>query len=171
MMLAAITSRPVSNGHHAIWSVRGRRIKQVMAGKRQHYVPRLLQRGFLHDHAEGAERTWLHRRGVNARLVGTRDVGVEDWFYSRTSPDDQSTLDGLITDVEGDLSATVNGMRGTLPREVVDPSVAARCLLCGALGHAHRPPAAYDVRGGHEPRERAPVAVHGSVSPRGLVRP
>lgn len=100
-----------------------------MAGKRQHYVPRLLQRGFLHDHAEGAERTWLHRRGVNARLVGIRDVGVEDWFYSRTSPDGQPTLDDLITDVEGDLSATVNGMRGTPPGEVVDPHVAARCVM------------------------------------------
>ena len=53
-----------------------------MAGKRQHYVPRLLQRGFLHDPSEKAERTWLHRRGVDAELVGIRDIGTEDWFYS-----------------------------------------------------------------------------------------
>jgi hypothetical protein len=48
-----------------------------MAGKRQHYVPRLLQRGFLDDPSDEAERTWLHRRGVDARLVGIRDVGGE----------------------------------------------------------------------------------------------
>ncbi|HEX6010301.1 MAG TPA: hypothetical protein VFY87_00565 [Geminicoccaceae bacterium] len=49
-----------------------------MAGKRQHYVPRLLQRGFLDDPSDEVERTWLHRRGADARLVGIRDVGVED---------------------------------------------------------------------------------------------
>ena len=61
--------------------------------------------------------------------MGIRDVGVEEWFYSRTSPDGQPTLDDLITDVEGDLSATVNAMRGTLPGGVVDPYVAARCVI------------------------------------------
>lgn len=100
-----------------------------MAGKRQHYVPRLLQRGFLHDPAEVAERTWLHRRGAKARLAGIRDVGVEDWFYSRKSRDGQPTLDDLITDLEGDLSATVNGMRRVPPGGSVDPSLAAHCVV------------------------------------------
>jgi hypothetical protein len=100
-----------------------------MAGKRQHYVPRLLQRGFLHDPAEEAERTWLHRRGGNAVLVGIRDVGVEDWFYSRKSFDGRPTLDDLITEIEGDLGATINGMRATSPGTSVDPGVAARCAV------------------------------------------
>jgi hypothetical protein len=100
-----------------------------MAGKRQHYVPRLLQRGFLHDPTEEAERTWLHRRSAKSKLVGICDVGVEDWFYSRKPLDGQPTLDDLITDIEGDLSATVNDLRATPPGATVNPDVAARCVV------------------------------------------
>ncbi|HEL3777972.1 hypothetical protein [Stenotrophomonas forensis] len=80
-----------------------------MAGKRQHYIPRFLQRGFLASgNATGSgERTWLHLRGDTPRLTGIRDVGVETHFYSRPSLDGSRTLDDLITDIEsvflGDL--------------------------------------------------------------------
>lgn len=47
-----------------------------MAGKRQHYIPRFLQRGFLDVSDSKADRTWLYRRGEKPRLVGIRDVGV-----------------------------------------------------------------------------------------------
>lgn len=100
-----------------------------MVGKRQHYVPRLLQRGFLHSHDEGAERTWLHRNGAKAKLVGIADIGVEDWFYSRTSSDDSPTLDDMITELEGDLAKTVNGMRSAAPGDTVASDVAARCVV------------------------------------------
>ena len=80
-----------------------------MAGKRQHYIPRFLQRGFLApgNVADGGDRTWLHLRGRTPRLTGIRDVGVESHFYSRPSHDGSRTLDDLITDIEsvflGDL--------------------------------------------------------------------
>src|SRR4051794_11131233 len=78
-----------------------------MAGKRQHYVPKLLQRGFLDGPPGEAERTWLHRRGANARPVGIRDIGVEDWFYSRKwliplAPADQDVVGGGL---EGEAEA------------------------------------------------------------------
>ncbi|MET4331464.1 hypothetical protein ABIB80_007324 [Bradyrhizobium sp. i1.15.2] len=75
-----------------------------MAGKRQHYVPRLLQRGFLHDPMEEAERTQRHRRGSKPEVVGMADNGVEDRFCSRKSPDGSLTLDELITDIEQNQS-------------------------------------------------------------------
>ena len=89
-----------------------------MAGKRQHYVPRLLQRDFLDDPSDEAERTWLHRRGADAWLVSIRDVGVEDRFYSRKSPDGMPTLDDAITDLERDLAACY-GPDGAINFEVV----------------------------------------------------
>ncbi|MET4117842.1 hypothetical protein ABIB85_004474 [Bradyrhizobium sp. JR1.5] len=75
-----------------------------MAGKRQHYVPRLFQRGFLHDPTKEADRTELHRRGSKAGVVGIADHAVEDWFCSRKSLDDSLTLDELIRDIEQDQS-------------------------------------------------------------------
>ncbi|WP_142848747.1 DUF4238 domain-containing protein [Telmatospirillum sp. J64-1] len=108
-----------------------------MAGKRQHYVPRLLQRGFLHDPAEKAERTWLHRPHTPPKLVGIRDVGVGDWFYSEKSLDGLPTLDDEITALEGDLSAVVNDMRARQPGEVVSPGVAARCVVHLAMRTDH----------------------------------
>ncbi|WP_244104177.1 DUF4238 domain-containing protein [Burkholderia ambifaria] len=95
-----------------------------MAGKRQHYVPRFLQRGFLNDPHDEAQRTWLHRRSAKARLVGIRDVGVGEYFYSKLSTDGKATLDDLITEVEGDLDRELSILKGAPLVERVDPYVA-----------------------------------------------
>lgn len=97
-----------------------------MAGRRQHYLPRLLQRGFL-DASVEAERTWLHRRGGPAKLVGIADVGVGEYFYSRPVAG-EVTLDDVITDLEGDLSAVIGSYRATAAGAAVDPMVAARTV-------------------------------------------
>lgn len=108
-----------------------------MAGKRQHYVPRLLQRGFLDDPTDDAERTWLHRPGAGARLVGIRDVGVEDWFYSRKSPDGMPTLDDAITDYERDLAKNVRTLRDAAPGTAIDAVLAAETVVHFVLRAAH----------------------------------
>lgn len=108
-----------------------------LAGKRQHYVPRLLQRGFLDGPAGGAERTWLHRPGEAPRLVGIKDVGVEDWFYSRRPADGTPTLDDSITDHERDLSRNVNALRSATPGAAVDAAVAAETVVHLVLRAAH----------------------------------
>ena len=64
-----------------------------------------------------------------AKLVGIRDVGVEDWFYSRKSIDGQPTLDDPITDIERDLSSTVNDLRATPVGGTVNPNLAALCIV------------------------------------------
>src|SRR5262245_38543213 len=97
-----------------------------MAGKRQHYIPRLLQRGFLHEPLEDGERTWLHRRGVLARLVGIRDVGVSEYFYSKLATDGTATLDDLITGIEGSLDSEIAAIRVAPIGEPIDAVVAAR---------------------------------------------
>ncbi len=108
-----------------------------MAGKRQHYVPRLLQRGFLDDPTDDAERTWLHRPGTAARLVGIRDVGVENWFYSRKSTDGTSTLDDAITDYERDLAKNVRTLRDAAPGTGIDAALAAETVVHFVLRAAH----------------------------------
>ncbi|PXX28030.1 MULTISPECIES: hypothetical protein [Burkholderia] len=108
-----------------------------MAGKRQHYVPRFLQRGFLNDPLDEAQRTWLHRRGAKERLVGIRDVGVGEYFYSKLSTDGTATLDDLITEVEGDLDRELSILKGAQLGERIDPCVAARLTAHLMMRTAH----------------------------------
>jgi Protein of unknown function (DUF4238) len=68
-----------------------------MAGKRHHYLPQFLQRGFTSDTA--GRKTWLYRKNVAAREVGLRDVGVEQNFYSNEG---DATVDDVITNIERD---------------------------------------------------------------------
>lgn len=108
----------------------------ALAGKRQHYVPRLLQRGFIVDHADEAERTWLHRRSTEPKLVGIRHIGVEDWFYSRKSIG-LPTLDDAITDYERDLAPSVRNLREAEPGTTIDSHVAAETVVHLVLRAAH----------------------------------
>jgi hypothetical protein len=66
-----------------------------MAGKRQHYLPQFLQRGFASS-PDGA-RTWLYRKDTVPREARMRDVGVEQNFYSVES---DASLDETITEIE-----------------------------------------------------------------------
>lgn len=106
-----------------------------MAGKRQHYLPRLLQRGFLAE-LDG-ERTWLHRAGGPARLVGIKDVGTEDWFYSRKGAPGKLTLDDAITAFEQDLGNDVAILRTTPPGTQIEPDLAARITVHLVMRTAH----------------------------------
>jgi hypothetical protein len=108
-----------------------------MAGKRQHYVPRLLQRGFLDDPAAEAERTWLHRIASPAKCVGIKDVGVEDWFYSRKGLLGEKTLDDAITDFEGALARDVASFRDAVPGSTVEARLAAKTVTHLVIRTAH----------------------------------
>lgn len=111
-----------------------------MAGKRQHYVPRFLQRGFLigrKDATAEAERTWLHRLGAPARPVGIGDVGVEDWFYSRKGLPGEVTLDHAITEFEKGFSRDVAILRGSAPGTIIEPEHAARTVVHLVMRTAH----------------------------------
>ncbi|MBO6767344.1 MAG: DUF4238 domain-containing protein [Erythrobacter sp.] len=96
-----------------------------MAGRRQHYIPRFLQRGFLDDPSGQAERTWLYRKGIEPRRVGIKDVGVGEYFYSRPTADEASTIDDLITELEGELGRRIARMRDAAPGTQIDPEETA----------------------------------------------
>lgn len=98
-------------------------------------MPRLLQRGFLAE-LDG-ERTWLHRAGGAARLVGIKDVGTEDWFYSRKGAPGELTLDDAITAFEQDLGKDVAILRTTPPGTSIEPGLAARITVHLVMRTAH----------------------------------
>ena len=111
-----------------------------MPGKRQHYVPRFLQRGFLAE-PEGptdeSERTWLHRLDAPARRVSIGDVGVEDWFYSRKGAPGEVTLDDAITEFEKSFSRGVKNLRESTPGTKIEPELAARTVVHLVMRTAH----------------------------------
>lgn len=108
-----------------------------MAGKRQHYIPRFLQRGFLAERTGDAERTWLHRRGTAARLVGIRDVGVGEFFYSKLPDAGENALDDLITSLECDIHTDLQGLQQAPRGDVVDSRIPARITTHLTLRTAH----------------------------------
>ncbi|AZD15185.1 hypothetical protein [Pseudomonas chlororaphis] len=97
-----------------------------MAGKRQHYVPRFLQCGFLDDPDHKAKRAWLHRRNAQAQLVGIKDIGVGENFYSKLQTDGAKTLDDLITEIEVELLQEFSTLKRMPVNQPIDPKIAAR---------------------------------------------
>lgn len=108
-----------------------------MAGKRQHYIPKFLQCGFLADHNDDTERTWLHRRGAPAKLVSIRDVGVSEHFYSKLSLSGEPTLDDRITDAESQILADLENIRTAALGVEIDRFVAARLVTHLTTRTAH----------------------------------
>jgi hypothetical protein len=79
-----------------------------MAGKRQHFVPQFLQRGFA-SHVVGEEAyTWVYRRGVQPFNTNVKNAGVEGFFYSLGQ---DMELDESITDFEGEFNFLVSDLR------------------------------------------------------------
>ncbi|MFO3796916.1 MAG: hypothetical protein ACK8QZ_06475, partial [Anaerolineales bacterium] len=108
-----------------------------MAGKRQHYVPRFLQRGFLDDPNHKAERTWFHRRNSQAQLVGITAVGVGEYFYSKLRSDGEKTLDDMITEIELKLLPDFLALKRLPVNQPIDSQVAARLTTHLMLRTAH----------------------------------
>ena len=79
-----------------------------MAGKRQHFIPQFLQKGFA-SHIVGDEAfTWVYRKGKDPFNPNIKNVGVEGFFYSESN---DPALDDAITAAEGDLASFVETLR------------------------------------------------------------
>lgn len=88
-----------------------------MAGKRQHFIPQFLQKGFA-SHVVGAQVfTWVYRKGIKPFNPNIKNVGVEGYFYSES--DDQK-LDEAITASEESFSFIVSSLRSGKPIESIN---------------------------------------------------
>ncbi len=81
-----------------------------MTGKKQHYIPRFLQRGFERRWGQQERHTWVFRKGhaKPTRPMSTKSIGVNEYFYS--TPQD-STIDTLLTCMEYHFTGLVSEMR------------------------------------------------------------
>lgn len=78
-----------------------------MAGKRHHYIPRFLQRGFLNENAK-KDYTFIYLNDGAKRTSKIDNVGVEGFFYSA---DGETDLDHKITELEGKYAQHISKLR------------------------------------------------------------
>lgn len=72
-------------------------IFEHMAGKRQHIIPRFLQKGFASEIRDDKVFSWLYRKDIKPIEVSTKDIYVEKNFYGQEGP---ASTDEIITDLE-----------------------------------------------------------------------
>lgn len=90
-----------------------------MAGKRQHYIPQFLQRGFANHKTNHSIYTWVYRKDVDPFVANIINVGVEGGFYSVAG----EGADDAVTDAEADFGALVLKLRNEAPEDVADTRV------------------------------------------------
>jgi hypothetical protein len=94
-----------------------------MSGKRQHFIPQFLQKGFT-DRANG-DKVWVYRKGVKPFDTNTLNSGVEGYFYSE---DGDTQVDDAITEVEKRFSTLVDALRSNPEELTVDPLAIAETI-------------------------------------------
>jgi len=77
-----------------------------MAGKEQHHVWRMLQRGFGEKRGKD-HHIWVYRKGAKPSRKGTRNFGVDRFFYG---PEGSET-DKSITNFENSVQSSIQDAR------------------------------------------------------------
>jgi len=80
-----------------------------MSGKRQHILPKLLQKGFASRIDGKTVYTWMYRKGDFPKEVSTTNTIVEQYFYGKVG---ELSADEEITDLENNkLAPLINRLR------------------------------------------------------------
>lgn len=79
-----------------------------MAGKRQHFIPQFLQKGFASRVTKSGTFTWVFRRGVSPFNTNIINIGEEGRFYTY---DSDTEADDLITIAESEFSGLLHSIR------------------------------------------------------------
>ena len=82
-----------------------------MAGKRQHYLPRFLLKGFSAKIEDGKSFVWFFRKGVDPKEISIRDVALSKSFYGASGI---GTLDETITESEQKFGPVIDRLRKDL---------------------------------------------------------
>lgn len=80
----------------------------IMAGKRQHYLPQLLLRGFSSRTQGKKEFVWYFRQGASPTEVSIRDIALSKEFYGDWGP---GSLDDMITNKEQQVAEVITRAR------------------------------------------------------------
>ncbi|HKO96804.1 MAG TPA: DUF4238 domain-containing protein [Pyrinomonadaceae bacterium] len=79
-----------------------------MSGKRQHILPRFLQKGFASRIQDEKIFTYVYRKGGTHFETTLENVGLENYFYGKAG---ETSADEEITKIEGGYSQLTNALR------------------------------------------------------------
>lgn len=79
-----------------------------MSGKRHHFIPQFLQKGFATSEDNHTQNIWIYRKNSPTFSSNIINSGVEGHFYGI---DGDSTLDDEITKFEGKYGQIINSAR------------------------------------------------------------
>jgi len=96
-----------------------------VSGKRQHFVPRFLQRGFASHMNKDEVFTWVYRKDAKPFNTNIVNVGVEGLFYSQ---DGDNQLDDEITEAEDRYGALIDALRNDAEGTTPDADALAELL-------------------------------------------
>ncbi len=93
-----------------------------MAGKRHHFIPQFLLKGFVSSRRSGVLNVWMYRKDQRGIELNIENVGVEKHFYGKP---EESNLDERITSLESDLAKVTDDLRShsTLESRVQHPGL------------------------------------------------
>ena len=104
----------------------------MTTGRKRHYIPQFLQRGFAISRkvSKSSQEIWRFGAGQSPSRLRIKDTGFEDFFYA-----DQA--DEEISKSETDFSESVHGIRSRPPGESIDSRTAAAVVSHFAVRTAH----------------------------------
>lgn len=104
-----------------------------MAGRKQHYIPQALQRGFRIIHRETAQvngkmaQVYVFKKGLNHYRTSTEGAAAQRDFYSE--PSNEESLDDKITIYERDVLAPAITALREAPTGHIDSHAAAAVVV------------------------------------------
>ncbi len=108
-----------------------------MAGRKQHYIPQCLLKGFKTPGRGRTVKVWVFKKGQQPYVSSTEDVAAERYFYSGLSKDNSLTLDDQITQYENKLSELINKLYDLPVDSIIDSDIAAKVITHLTIRVAH----------------------------------
>jgi Protein of unknown function (DUF4238) len=103
-------------------------ISTLMSGRKQHYIPQCLLRGFEASRSGKGPQVVVLRRGRDQYISSIEDVAAQRNFYSELSDDGRKTLDDLISEYENRLGLMLAELRASESGAAVNPLLAAETV-------------------------------------------
>lgn len=100
-----------------------------MSGRKQHYIPQMLLRGFSSAGIGKKRKVFVYKKGRSPFSVPTDGIAAEREFYSSLGNDANESLDDTITRYEQEkLSVALSTMRSTANGASIDRDLASEAV-------------------------------------------
>lgn len=97
-----------------------------MSGRRHHYIPQFLQRGFASHFTSKDFYTWVYRKDdINPFNSNIKNIGMEGDFYSE---DKDTSLDKAITESESEFGLFIDELRKADYSSKVNQAISAKLI-------------------------------------------